>query len=75
MLTKFTIDADYQIVAVSRSRTIERQRGFVLIVTSIAMTLLLGLAGLRDRHWAHVRDPRRIAIVHRRRRFERRTRI
>ncbi|MGP0071834.1 MAG: pilus assembly protein TadG-related protein [Bryobacteraceae bacterium] len=46
MLTKFTIDADYQIVAVSRSRTIERQRGFVLIVTSIALTMLLGLAGL-----------------------------
>jgi Flp pilus assembly protein TadG len=44
-------DADDQIVAVSRSLTrqsltTQSQKGFVLIVTSIAMTLLLGLAGL-----------------------------
>jgi uncharacterized membrane protein len=45
-LTKFPVSADDQIVAVSRSRTIQRQRGFVLIVTSIALTMLLGLAGL-----------------------------
>ena len=45
-LTKSGPDADDEIVEVCRSRTGKSQRGFVLIVTSIAMTLLLGLAGL-----------------------------
>jgi hypothetical protein len=48
-LRKFAIPADHVIVAVCRSRTGQpptSEKGFVLIVTSIAMTLLLGLAGL-----------------------------
>jgi uncharacterized membrane protein len=45
-LRKFAADADDQIVAVCRSQSSESQKGFVLIVTSISMTLLLGLAGL-----------------------------
>jgi uncharacterized membrane protein len=53
-LTKSAAGADEQIVAVSPARSgqsptsqsAHRQRGFVLIVTAISMTLLLGLAGL-----------------------------
>ena len=45
-LRKFAVGADDQIVAVCRSQSSESQKGFVLIVTSISMTLLLGLAGL-----------------------------
>lgn len=51
LLTKFTPSADELIVAVCRSRivqpgTVQSQKGFVVIVTCIAMTLLLAIAGL-----------------------------
>jgi Flp pilus assembly protein TadG len=50
-LTELHQKADVQIVAVCRSAkpkspTGQAQKGFVLIVTAISMTLLLGLAGL-----------------------------
>jgi uncharacterized membrane protein len=45
-LRKFDACADEEIVAVCRSRRGRNREGFVLIVTSIAVTLLLGLAGL-----------------------------
>jgi Putative Flp pilus-assembly TadE/G-like len=45
-LTKFAVAADDWIVAVCRSRSVAGRKGFVLIVTAISMTLLLGLAGL-----------------------------
>jgi Flp pilus assembly protein TadG len=50
-LRKVAVPADYQRVAVCRSAnpkspTRQPQKGFVLIVTAISMTLLLGLAGL-----------------------------
>ena len=38
--------ADDEVVVVSISPTKQSQKGFVLIVTAIAMTLLLGVAGL-----------------------------
>lgn len=45
-LTKSAPNADDETVEVCRSQHGQSQRGFVLIVTSIAMTLMLGLAGL-----------------------------
>ena len=45
-LTKLAVRADEEIVAVRRSRTHQHQRGFVLIATSIALTILLALAAL-----------------------------
>ena len=45
-LTKSVIEDDDWIVAVSLSRSRKTNQGFVLIVTAISMTLLLGLAGL-----------------------------
>jgi uncharacterized membrane protein len=45
-LTKFPRPADDTIVAVRRAKTRASQRGFVLIVTSIALTILLAFAAL-----------------------------